>query len=503
MASVRLNIAANLTGRIAAALINFAAVPVFLRLLGVESFGLIALYTTFQTLALVLDLGLSLTINRELALAGDDPDRLSRARSLLKASEAAYWGISILAGVILALAAPWLATDWIRTDGLQPGAARDAFVAMGLALAVQLPAALYVGGLTGLQQQFGLNLTQVGFALLRAGGAILVLQHVAATATAFLVWQALSALAQSLILGLLLRRSLPPAAAGAGLAEGLALLRGRWRFVVGANLLALLGALILQADKLVLSRTLPLETFGIYSLAALAASLMSQLSGPIFTAYQPRLTQLVGAGDDDGLVQAYRVYAQAMAVVVVPTALVGALFAPELISLWTLRNAAAAGAALPFAILVLGWALNALATVPGTLQLAHGRPGFGVRLHAVAVVLLVPALAVLSERWGATAAAGAWVVLNAGYLLMHGFVGSPQYLPRGTTLRWFAADVLLLTGVAAVIAVGGRLIVPHGLSPIADILAIGLCWTLATAATALTGERTRALVLQRLRRARA
>lgn len=500
MASVRLNIAANLAGRVAAALINFAAVPVFLRLLGVESFGLVALYTTFQTLALVLDLGLSLTINRELALAGHDPERLARARSLLRASEAAYWGISILAGIVLALLSPYLATGWIRAQGLGPDEARNAFIAMGLALAVQLPAALYVGGLSGLQQQFGLNLTQVGFALLRAGGAILILQHVAATPTAFLLWQALAALAQSLILGLLLRRSLPQ---GGGRGEGFVLLRDRWRFVVGANLLALLGALVLQADKLVLSRTLPLETFGIYSLAALAASLMSQLSGPIFTAYQPRLTQLVGHDDTAGLVQAYRVYAQAMAVVVMPTALVGALFAPELMSLWTLRNPAAAGAALPFAVLVIGWALNALATVPGTLQLAHGQPGFGVRMHAAAVLLLVPALAVLAERWGATAAAGAWVAVNLGYLLMHGFVGSPRYLPRGETLRWFAADVVLLSAIAGGVAGLGRLIVPHGLPPLLDIPVIGLCWLLATAAAAMAGERTRALVLQRLRRARA
>lgn len=502
MASVRLNIAANLAGRVVAALINFAAVPVFLRLLGVESFGLVALYATFQTLALVLDLGLSLTINRELALAGRDPGRLGRARSLLQASEAAYWGISILAGIVLALLSPYLATDWIRPQGLGPDEARNAFIAMGLALAVQLPAALYVGGLSGLQQQFGLNLTQVGFALLRAGGAILVLQHVAATAVAFLVWQALSALAQSLVLGLLLRRSLPPATGG-GRAEGLVLLRDRWRFVVGANLLALLGALVLQADKLVLSRTLSLEAFGIYSLAALAASLISQLSGPIFTAFQPRLTELVGAGDEAGLVQAYRAYAQVMAVVVVPAALVGALFAPELMSLWTLRNPAAAGAALPFSVLVVGWALNALATVPGTLQLAHGRPGFGVRMHAGAVVLLVPALAILAGHWGVAAAAGAWGVLNLGYLLMHGFVGSPRYLPRGETLRWFAADVVLLIAVAGAVAGLGRAVVPRGLSVWADIPAIGLCWIVATAAATMAGERTRALLLERLRRARA
>lgn len=503
MASVRLNIAANLAGRIAAALINFAAVPVFLRLLGVESFGLVALYTTFQTLALVLDLGLSLTINRELALAGQDPDRLGRARALLQASEVAYWGISILAGIVLAVLSPYLATDWIRPQGLGPDEARNAFIAMGAALAVQLPAALYVGGLSGLQQQFGLNLTQVGFALLRAGGAILVLQHVSATPTAFLVWQALSALAQSLILGLLLRRALPAATGEGGRTLGFVLLRERWRFVIGANLLALLGALVLQADKLVLSRTLPLEAFGIYSLAALAASLLSQLSGPIFTAYQPRLTQLVGAGDADGTVRAYRVYAQAMAVVVVPTAVVGALFAPELMSLWTLRNPAAAGAALPFAVLVVGWALNALATVPGTLQLAHGRPGFGVRMHAGAVVLLVPVLALLAERYGAAAAAGAWGVLNLGYLLLHGFVGSPQYLPPGTTRRWFAGDVVLPIAVTGAIAGLGRLVVPHGLPLWAEVPAIGLCWILATAATAMAGERTRALVLQRLQRARA
>ena len=60
-------LAANLFGTGWAALLGLAVVPTYLRLIGVEAYGLMSFYMALTTLIQVFDLGLSPALNRELA----------------------------------------------------------------------------------------------------------------------------------------------------------------------------------------------------------------------------------------------------------------------------------------------------------------------------------------------------------------------------------------------------------------------------------------------------
>ena len=65
--SIRRAAVAQLSSNLWAAAIGLVFVPVYIRFLGIESYGLLGLYAALQGLASVLDLGLTTTINRELA----------------------------------------------------------------------------------------------------------------------------------------------------------------------------------------------------------------------------------------------------------------------------------------------------------------------------------------------------------------------------------------------------------------------------------------------------
>jgi len=90
--NVRRNIVANAIGQGWSGLLSIVLIPVYIRLLGVESYGLVGLYITVQAALAVLDFGLAGTINRELArgltTAGADNARpaLSAASSTGKGS---------------------------------------------------------------------------------------------------------------------------------------------------------------------------------------------------------------------------------------------------------------------------------------------------------------------------------------------------------------------------------------------------------------------------------
>ena len=61
--------------------------------------------------------------------------------------------------------------------------------------------------------------------------------------------------------------------------------------------IAITGAVLMHLDKLILSRLLPLEIFGHYSVAATVARGLYVLITPVFSAYFPRLSSLAAQHD--------------------------------------------------------------------------------------------------------------------------------------------------------------------------------------------------------------
>ncbi len=67
MSLIKRNLAANLVGNLWMPLLWAGVVPPYVKLIGVEAFGLIGLFVTLQILLSQFDLGLSMALNRELA----------------------------------------------------------------------------------------------------------------------------------------------------------------------------------------------------------------------------------------------------------------------------------------------------------------------------------------------------------------------------------------------------------------------------------------------------
>ena len=213
----------------------------------------------------------------------------------------------------------------------------------------------------------------------------------------------------------------------------------------------LLSLLLMQVDKVILSRLLGLEMFGYYTLAGTVAAVLYQLTGPITQAYYPRFTELLTKGDLAGLIKLYHQGAQLVSVMIIPAALVLAFFGKNILLLWTGNPVLAQNAAPLVALLVLGTMLNGLMHIPYMLTLAYAWPGFAVRQNVVAVILLVPAILWATPRYGAIGAAWIWLVLNAGYVLL-GMQYLHRHLLKHEKWNWYFIDVGLPSWTAVVIA---------------------------------------------------
>ncbi|MBK6961248.1 MAG: oligosaccharide flippase family protein [Gammaproteobacteria bacterium] len=459
MGTVTRNILANYLGTAWTGLMGFAFIPLYVRFLGIEAYGVIGIFAVLQSVFMVLDMGMAPTLSREAARFQAGAHRPQAIRELVHAAERVYWAIAIGIAAGLALASPWLAGDWLRPQALAPAAVAQALMLMGVVIALRWLATLYRSSIQGLQDQVWLNVVTAGFATLRGVGVIPVLAWLSPIIQAFFIYQAAVTGLEALVLAVRMRHLLP--APSAPLRFRWQALRDIWRFAAGMGGITVLAVLLTQTDKVLLSRLLPLAEFGHYALASTLAAALYVMVAPLNNAIYPRLTELVVQGDQHRLAVAYHRYCQALTLAVVPAALVLAFFADHLVLLWT-RDAELTRAVAPLvSLLVIGNMLNGLMHLPYSLQLAHGWTRLTATVNLAAVVVLVPAIYFGVKTFGVIAAPVVWITLNSGYValgvpLMH------RKLLGGEMWRWYGQDVLAPTFAALAAAALARAATPRG-----------------------------------------
>lgn len=477
-ASTVVNFAANSAGSVLTSLIQFAVIPVYIRLLGAESYGLIGVQTTLQALAQLLDFGVSASINRELArrtaLNGEPAD----IRDLVRTLEVLYAAVGLALGALVWSGAP-LAERWLNHQQLSAATVRHSVQAMAFLLAAQWPLTFYQGAMLGLQRHRLFNTIRVAATTLSAAGSIVVLTRISATPVALFAWQALVAVAQVVALAVWVWFSLPRDRVRSRVRLSSA--SGLWRFAAGMTGVTATALFLSQVDRIVVSRVLPLQAFGYYMLGAtLANALLYTFISPVYASVFPRLSSLVAVGDSAGVQGAYRRAWSLMALLAVPAAAAVSMFAQPLIFAWTGDESAARTAAPIAALLVSGMALYGLVSTANALQLAHGWSTLVLSINSVLCLAALPTVLLLTRRYEAVGAAAIWPLINVGSALVN-LPLTARRLPEEATLRWLPGDIVVpgAAGAATVWAVRRVVSAPAGL--VATLATVGLAWLAAVA----------------------
>ena len=446
---LRSNILANFAGKGWTALMALVFVPVYIDFIGIEAYGLVGIFLSLLALSTILDLGLSTSLNKELAHKSVDPENNAQdMNNLVRTLELVFWGVAIVIAGIIALAAPLLTKYWLSPKTLSNDQVFQAVILMGIAIACQWPFTLYSGGLMGLQQQVKQNIILVIFSTLRGIGAILVLWLISPTIQAFFIWQLAVSLLQTITTRVILKMCLPHTEHGGHF--HLSLLKKLWRFAAGMTLITMLAILLTQLDRIILSKMLSLEMFGYYTLAALVASSVYVLALPIQSALFPRFSQLVSKGDDQELARLYHQSCQWATLAVMPVAVVIALFSEQILLLWTMDQEVATHTHELVSLLIIGSSLHAMMLLPYSLQLSYGWTSLGFYINLASVIILIPCMVYLTSLYGAIGAAIVWLALNVGYVFI-GIQLMHRKILKAEKWRWYFQDLAIpLTGVTIV-----------------------------------------------------
>jgi len=444
--NLRRNLLAGLANSGWSALVGFAVVPFYIKYLGMEAYGLIGFFMTAQVLFQLLDMGMAPTMNREVARCSAS-GQLRDAGKLLHTLAVIYWFVAACIAALTVVLASTVANHWLQASTLPPETVVNSLMLMGLVIASRWPVGLYQSVLMGAQRQTissGINMIML---TLSNFGAVLVLAYISPTLEAFFFWQAINGVAYALVIRykawLLLQDKSKKT-------FNVIELKRIWKFSAGVSAIALTGVLFSQLDKLILSKTLKLEDFGVYILASTVVGSIYVVVTPMFNVMYPRFSALVEMDRTEDLVYIYRLAIGLAASAVFPLAMLFSFFGSELILLWTGSKEAANQAGSIVIFMSFGTALHGVMYFPYALQLSHGRTGLILKNNLILLVALIPLVIFASLMYGALGASIAWCVLHILSAVIVNFQIQRTFIPNALKLFLFDITIpLIFAGAVA------------------------------------------------------
>jgi O-antigen/teichoic acid export membrane protein len=281
----------------------------------------------------------------------------------------------------------------------------------------------------GLQRQVRANSIQIAWNTFRAVGSVLILCFYSPTIFAFALWQLISNSIYFFFVRYSLWRALSPVASQPHTRFKWQALRGTWRYATGMAGMAAVSTLLTQMDKLAISKMLPLEMLGYYTLAGAMAALPLLLASPIVLAVFPRLTAMVEVKDSRGLIQLYHRTCELIGVAIIPSGLTFALFADDFIFAWTGSADIAQRTGLVASLLLIAQLMQAIALVQYYTALAHGEVKLYLYIAIASAIFVAPLLLFLVFNFGIIGAGLSWLVMSLSMLLCGVYLFHRSFLP--------------------------------------------------------------------------
>jgi O-antigen/teichoic acid export membrane protein len=462
MNSVRGNILANIINTAWLALLMLILTPMYKGILGDEGFALVGFFMTLQLLCAPLDAGFRGTVGRELAHLKVQPDSAEEMWSLLLTLQRVYLVTMALIFLAVSGASGLIARYWLASAALPIGELTVTVVCMAFALAAQWPFFLYAGALTGLEKQVPLAALNLAMYTARYVGAFLVLRYVSGAVTAFLLWQGGVCLVHSVFARILLQRSMPPRPAAAR--AQWSILRRHRDFTLGVGILVTVNVVLLQLDRIYLSNTnlCAPAVFSQYVLAFIVATLVLRIVDPISQAVFPRLTSMVGLGEEDKLIALYHRGSQFAAVMVGAPALLLCLFAPQFLWVWTGRMDDVSQTTPLLRGLSLATYFWAMSRLPERLQMAYKSVRLLAVYSAATLVILIPVMGWMILRYQALGAIVSLLVFHGLRLVVLIPLIHRRFLRRDLW-RWYVWDLAIPALAMIGVGMGVRYLVPENL----------------------------------------
>jgi O-antigen/teichoic acid export membrane protein len=452
--SLRLSFIGNATARLWQGILSVVSVPILIGIIGTESYGIICFVQTIQSVLGILDMGLAGTVNREVATHRGEENR-RRVADLVRTFEWIYWPMALVVGGVLAIASGWLADSWVAKQSLPATDIRTAIVLGGITLAARWPVSLYTGVLRGIERQVLLNAVLIVAATVRLFMSVLTLKLIAPTVSCFLVTQAAVNVIEVLATGYCARHFADPSGLGR---FDVGVLRQVWRFALSFNLVGAFGVLTSAADKLLISRLLPLSAMTYYSVCATATGSFLLVYQAAAVSLFPRMCHCAHSQAFAEMNRLYLMAARLTTYICLGPVMVLMAFPREVLLLWTRSEEIASGAKLLLPVMAGAVMLNCHTTLTYNILIASGHTRLPLLMNLAMLPINWVGTYVCIDRFGVLGAAVCTLAINAVYCIVYEQFCRTHVLQNRATRSGFGLPVNLIV-LAAVLGLVSRLAV--------------------------------------------
>lgn len=377
------------------------AIPLFIRYLGIEAYGLIGFYLLLISSAQLVELGLGTAVARRIAQLREHnaPAAVIRA---VAAGIGLRYGLVVIA-IALSIFGPLrpLLVHYVHARSLSNNLISQAIAMMGIAIVGHLAVNYLTNLMLGLEKHFmvsGLRFIQVGLLQLLSA---LVLMAYPGIETYFLVQIVGVALLVLCSLAINLRyfRALPK---GDPTSNGESGLGGK--ITAGIATITLLGFVFSQIDRIVLSGSVSLSDFGYYSLAFSVINAVNVLVAPTFNVLMPVFSRSA-VGSRTQLWNSYRQTYRINQALLIPAIAVLVFLPTQALWAWTGDSKIISICPPIIQLLAIGALAQGLTNASWLTQLGLGKTRAEIVFHSGLVLMTPMGLLIGLHFWGLPGAA--------------------------------------------------------------------------------------------------
>lgn len=410
-------------------------VPLWIKYVGVEGYGVITFYNVLMTLMHFADAGLSGTLTREFARV--EPHE-GYKRDFLRTFETIYIGIALFVFLIVFFFSGIFVDIFLKSDAIPRGNLVHCVRVMAIIMGFNFMTTLYNGGLMGLQKQILAGSLNIGYSIIR-GVLVLFPLMWSPNVQTFIWWQLLSMILLFVAERYSLTRAINPTHTKAFFR--IDYLKNVWKYALGLMVMAVVAALNTQLDKLVTGNLLSLESLGYYSIAGTLGTAVVTVAVSICNAFYPELTRLVSIGNKEQIINPFLFFSFFVSLVTSAIGISVFFYCGDLLYVWTQDISIVENAGVPAMILVLGNIAVSLQYSTYYLAMANGHTKTSIIISSSMLLIMAPSVYFLTRSFGLNATPIPYLVINIIVAVIMAIVLLGKFL-KGVLRQWTINSIL-------------------------------------------------------------
>lgn len=449
MSSIKKNVLFNYLGQFYIAFVGILILPLFLKHMGAEAYGLIGFFTMLQGWLQLLDLGMSPTMGREVARLKAQPQLAYQLRSVVRSLEFIFVIIATIIFSIIFFSRSWISLKWLTVNELDIGDVTTCIGIVAIIVCLRWVSSLYRSGINAYEQQVWMNVVDIVLVTLRSPIALVIVIFSKGNILYYFSYQLFLVFIELLVIANRFYGLLPKINQRLSLLN-IDELKRIAPFALGIAYTGGIWVITTQLDKLLLSKVLSLAEYGYFSLIATVSAGLSILSGPISRAVLPRMTALLSQGKEAEMLVLYRKASRLVVCLIAPVTMVLALFAKEVVYVWTGNIDAAEWVAPVLPLYIIGNGLLAILAFQYYLQYAYGKLKLHVAYNTAYILITMPLIFYAVFNYGAIGAGYVWLGCQICTLLFWMPYVHRVFVP-GLHWKWFIKDLILPSSISFIV----------------------------------------------------